>query len=291
MNNPATPAIRHTGVIGLGALGRPVAELLLRAGYAVAVYDVRAAAVSALQAQGATACASPAAVAEQSELIVSLVSDRAQTDDIVFGTNGMQGHLRAHTILALGSTLGPEPVRQIATALEAQAVEVLDIPISGGIIAAQQGALSLMVGGAAATLARALPVLRVFAREITHTGAVGTGQAAKLAHQLVFGLNVMALLEGLSLGVAGGVDATVMKAVLQQGLANSGVLEAWPDLGPRWKGMLEASAPGAALPNLRKDLHLVLEFARELGVSLPIATRGSEVADAGLATGHRDPRL
>ena len=131
----------------------------------------------------------------------------------------------------------------------------------------------------------------VFAREITHTGAAGTGQAAKLAHQLVFGLNVMALLEGLSLGVAGGVDATVMKAVLQQGLANSGVLEAWPDLGPRWKGMLETSAAGAALPNLRKDLHLVLEFARELGVSLPIATLGSEVADAGLATGHRDPRL
>ena len=168
MNNPATPAIRHTGVIGLGALGRPVAELLLKAGYAVAVYDVRAAAVSALQAQGATACASPAAVAEHSELVISLVSDRAQTEDIVFGANGMQGHLRAHTILALGSTLGPEPVRQIATALEAQAVEVLDIPISGGIIAAQQGALSLMVGGAAATLARALPVLRVFAREITH---------------------------------------------------------------------------------------------------------------------------
>ena len=136
MNNPATPAIRHTGVIGLGALGRPVAELLLRAGYAVAVYDVRAAAVSALQVQGATVCESPAAVAEQSELIISLVSDRAQTDDIVFGVNGMQGHLRAHTILALGSTLGPEPVRQIAAALEAQAVEVLDIPISGGKVLA-----------------------------------------------------------------------------------------------------------------------------------------------------------
>jgi 3-hydroxyisobutyrate dehydrogenase-like beta-hydroxyacid dehydrogenase len=106
----------------------------------------------------------------------------------------------------------------------------------------------------------------------------------------VFGLNVMALLEGLSLGIAGGVEPAVMKEVLKQGLANSTVLQVWHDLGPRWKGMLEATAPGATTPNLRKDLHLVLEFARELGVDLPVATKASLTADAGIATGHQDPR-
>ena len=157
-------------------------------------------------------------------------------------------------------------------------------------LAAREGKLSLMVGGRPATLARARPVLGVFANQITRTGDVGAGQAAKLAHQLVFGLNVMALLEGLALGIAGGVAPDVMKEVLKQGLANSTVLQVWHDLGPRWKGMLEASAPGATPPNMRKDLHLVLEFARELGVELHLGTHASQVADAGIATGRDDPR-
>lgn len=279
------------GVIGLGALGAPVSALLLNAGYAVAVYDVRREAVSALKSLGAHACASPAAVAQCSDIVISLVSDRAQTDDIVFGVNGMLAHFRRGAILAIGSTLGPDAVRHIAQALAANNVDVLDIPISGGIVAAREGKLSLMVGGKEGTLARARPVLDVFANQITRAGEVGAGQAAKLAHQLVFGLNVMALLEGLALGAAGGVEPAVMKEVLKQGLANSNVLQVWHDLGPRWKGMLEASAPGAVPPNLRKDLHLVLEFARVLGVELPLGSKASEVADAGSASGHKDPRL
>ena len=129
-------------------------------------------------------------------------------------------------------------------------------------------------------------MLRVFARDITRTGDVGSGQAAKLAHQLVFATNVMALLEGLSLGVAGGVEPAALKQVFKNGLANSAVLQAWDDLGPRWKGMLKATAPGTIPPNMRKDLHLVLEFARELGVTLYIGGQASLIADAGAATGH-----
>jgi 3-hydroxyisobutyrate dehydrogenase-like beta-hydroxyacid dehydrogenase len=279
-----------TGVIGLGALGRPIAELLLKAGHKVAVYDVRSEPVTELKKLGANACASPAEVAQHSDIVISLVSDHAQTDDIVFGTNGMLEHFRRGAILAIGSTLGPAPVQHIADALAVKGVDVLDIPISGGILAAREGTLSLMVGGNQQTLSRALPVLRVFASQITRTGEVGAGQAAKLAHQLVFGLNVMALLEGLSLGIAGGVEPAVMKEVLKQGLANSSVLQVWHDLGPRWKGMLEANAPGVTPPNLRKDLHLVLEFARELGVDLHLGTQASQIADAGIATGRDDPR-
>lgn len=279
-----------TGVIGLGALGRPVSELLLKAGYSVAVYDVRCEPMAELSALGATACASPAEVAQRSDIIISLVSDSAQTDDVVFGAGGMLDHVRHGAILAIGSTLGPAPVQRIAQALAAKGTDVLDIPISGGILAAREGRLSLMVGANQATLARARPVLDVFANRITHTGEVGTGQAAKLAHQLVFGLNVMALLEGLALGMAGGVAPEVMKDVLKKGLADSAVLQAWHDLGPRWKGMLAATAPGAMPANLPKDLHLVLEFARELGVELHLGTLASEIADAGRATGREDPR-
>lgn len=281
----------RVGVIGLGALGRPISELLLKAGYRTAVYDVRREPVQELAALGAFACKSPAALAEQSDLIISLVSDAAQTDAVVSGEKGILDTLQRGSIFATGSTLGPEPVQRIALQIAAKGGDTLDMPISGGILAAREGTLSLMVGGTDKTLERVLPVFRVFARDITHTGAVGSGQAAKLAHQLVFSVNVMALLEGLALGVAGGVAPDIMKNVLKQGLANSTVLQVWQDLGPRWKGMLEALPPDAPLPNMRKDLHLVLELAEALDMPLQIAQHASQVADSGTATGHDDPLL
>lgn len=274
------------GVIGLGALGEPIAGLLLKAGFATSVRDVRREPVERLEKLGARPCASAAEVARRSDLIVSLVLDEAQTMDVVFGNRGLLAELRPGAILAIGSTLGPAPVRKIAAALAVKRAHVLDIPISGGIVAAREGSLSVMAGGEDAVIARAMPVLRTFARDITHTGGVGSGQTAKLAHQLVFGVNVMALLEGLALGVAGGVEADVLKEVLRKGLANSAVLQAWPDLGGRWKAMLAPTAQGAPLPNLRKDLHLVLELAGELGVPLHIASQASRIADAGVATGN-----
>ena len=281
----------NVGVIGLGALGRPISELLLKAGHSVAVYDVRAEPMAALKNAGATACASPAAVAKRSDLIISLVLDQAQTETIVFGADGVLASLQRGAILAIGSTLNPACVRKIAEALTARDAHTLDMPISGGIVAAREGTLSLMAGGPQALLDKALPVLRVFARDITRTGEVGSGQAAKLAHQLVFATNVMALLEGLSLGVAGGVEPAALKQVFKNGLANSTVLQVWDDLGPRWKGMLKATPPDVTPPNMRKDLHLVLEYARELGVNLYLGTQGSMIADAGIASGHDNPLL
>ncbi len=272
----------NVGVIGLGALGRPIAELLVKAGHRVAVYDVRDEPVAALKSAGAIACASPGEVARVSDIVISLVLDGAQTDDVVFASSGVLSELKRGAMLAIGSTLSPAPVRKIAAALAAKGADTLDMPISGGIVAAREGALSLMVGGDQAVLDRALPVLKLFAREITRTGDVGSGQAAKLAHQLVFATNVMALLEGLALGV----EPAALKQVFKSGLANSTVLQVWDDLGPRWKRMLDATPPGTMPPNMRKDLHLVLEFARELGVDLYLGTQASLIADAGIATGH-----
>jgi 2-hydroxy-3-oxopropionate reductase len=148
-----------------------------------------------------------------------------------------------------------------------------------------------MVGGAEDMLARAMPVFRAFAHVIIRAGEVGAGQAAKLAHQLIMGINVMALLEGLALGVAGGAEPAILKQIFRDGIANSNVLQLWPDLGPRWKTMLAPAAPGAELPNLRKDLHTALALAHGLGVSLPIGTQASLIADAGIATGHDNPLL
>src|SRR5688572_7361529 len=281
----------RVGVIGLGALGMPVAGRLVKDGCSVAVFDVRAEPMAALKSAGARACRSAAEVAAQSEIIISLVSDRAQTLDVVFGVDGILSALKPETILVIGSTLGPEPVLAVAQALSAQGAHVIDAPISGGLIAARDGTLSLMLGARPDVIERALPVLSVFARTMTRAGDVGAGQTAKLAHQLVFSVNVMGLLEGLSLGVAGGIDPDVLKEILRAGIANSSVLQLWDELGPRWKGMLEPTPAGVTPPNMRKDLHLVLELARELGANLFVATQASLVADAGVACGRDDPRI
>ncbi len=281
----------NVGVIGLGVIGKPIAERLIAAGFRVFVYDVRDEPVAALQAAGATACASSADVAGRSDIIISLVLDRAQTDDVVFGARGILQSIRPGTLFATGSTLGPAPVRAIADALAAKGCASIDMPITGGYLAAYEGKLSLMVGGAEDTLALAMPVFNAFAHIVTRAGDVGAGQAAKLAHQLIMSVNVMALLEGLALGVAGGVAPDILRQIIRDGIANSSVLQLWEGLGPRWKQMLASSAPGAPLPNMRKDLHTVLEFAHELGIKLPIGTQASLIADAGVATGHDNPLL
>ena len=279
------------GVIGLGVLGQPMAERLRSQGFEVAVYDVRAEPVAALVRAGATACDSPADLAQRSDFIFTLVANEAQTEEAIAGADGILGQLRPGTIVAIGSTLGPAPVQALARAIAERGGETLDAPISGGFLAAREGTLSMMIGGSEAVLARAQPVLGAVASKITRAGDIGAGQAAKLAHQLVFALNVMALLEGLALGAAAGVDPGVLKAILKDGIANSGVLGLWHDLGPRWKAMLKATPAGATPPNMRKDLHLVLEMARELGVNLYMGTQGSLIADGGVATGHDNPAL
>ena len=281
----------NVGVIGLGIIGKPIAERLVKAGFRVAVHDVRDEPVAELKNAGATACASSAEVASRSDIIISLVLDRAQTNDVVFGEKGVIQTIRPGTLFATGSTLGPAPVRSIAAALAAKGCMTLDMPITGGYPAAYEGKLVLMIGGAQDALERALPVFRAFANNILRVGDIGAGQVAKLAHQLVMSVNVIALLEGLSLGVAGGVEPAILKQIFRDGLANSGVLQVWDGLGPRYKSMLKPAPPGASLPNLRKDLHSALELAHELGVASYLGTQASLIADAGIATGHDNPLL
>jgi 2-hydroxy-3-oxopropionate reductase len=283
--------IQQVGVIGLGVIGKPIAERLLKAGYSVSVNDVRPEPVTALQAQGARACTCAREVAEHSDLILGLVSDAPQTADIVHGENGIVHGLRANAIFATGSTLGPQPVQDAARVLAAKGCATIDMPITGGYLAAAEGKLSLMLGGDEVVITRATPAFRAFASTLIRAGDIGAGQAAKLAHQLVMSINILGLLEGLTLGVQGGVAPGVLRDILKSGLANSTVLDVWRDMGPRWKGMLKPADPSAPLPNIRKDLHSALELAKTLELALPIGTLASALADRGKAVGHADPAL
>ncbi|MGH8665804.1 MAG: NAD(P)-dependent oxidoreductase [Burkholderiales bacterium] len=279
------------GVIGLGVIGKPIAERILGAGHPLAVHDIRPEPLVELGRWGAVVCATPAQVAERSDLVISLVVDETQTHEVLFGAHGIVQSVRPGTVIAIGSTLGPLPLRRMGSALHGHGCDTIDMPISGGYIAAREGKLSLMVGATPPVLERALPVLRAFANVVIHAGDIGAGQAAKLAHQLVLTINAMALLEGLSLGAAAGVDPAVLKRIMQSGLAGSTVLQVWEELGPRWKTMFEATPPGVTPPNLRKDLHTALALGHQLGVPLFLGTQASLIADSGIATGHDNPAL
>ena len=279
------------GVIGVGMIGKPIVECLVRGGFSVAAYDVRADALNELPSRNITVCESCADVASRADLVISLVRDGLETLDVVSGAKGIAESIRSGSIFAIGSTVAPSLMKEVAKRLAAKGCETLDIPITGGVIAAREGKLVLMVGGPQATLERALPAFRTFASIVTRTGELGTGQTAKIAHQLVMGINIMALLEGLSLAAAGGVEPAIMKQIIGDGIANSGVLRLWNEFGQRWKWMFQPQAPGSDIPILRKDQHLGLELARELGVPLYLATQASLIADAGVATGHDNPAL
>src|SRR5689334_20101408 len=205
------------GVTGVGMIGKPIAECLARAGFPVAAYDIRADALMDLPARNITVCKSCADVASRADLVISLVRDGTETLEVVSGAKGILESIRPGSIFAIGSTVAPSLVKEVSQRLTARGCETLDIPITGGVIAAREGKLVLMAGGPQATLERALPAFRAFANIITRTGELGTGETAKIAHQLVMSMNIMALLEGLSLAAAGGVEPAIMKQIIGDG--------------------------------------------------------------------------
>ncbi len=281
----------HVGVIGLGVIGYPIAKRLVEAGFSTFVFDVRREPVDQLQALGALACNSSAEVATHSDVVISLVADEPQTLEVISGKLGLLSQLKSGTILMIGSTLGPESVVRLANSVAQKACVTIDMPITGGFVAAEKGELTLMLGGNNTVIETVMPVMQAFASRIIRAGDIGAGQSAKLAHQIVMGINILGLLEGLALGVASGVAPQVMRQILEGGLANSQVLQVWDDMGERWKSMLKAQEGNVPLPNLRKDFHSALQQAQELGLDLPLATLGSRLADTAKATGHEDPSL
>jgi 3-hydroxyisobutyrate dehydrogenase-like beta-hydroxyacid dehydrogenase len=283
--------IRKVGLIGLGTLGKPMAKNLVKAGFDLAVYDIRKEPVKELEAAGATPCVSASELAARSEALVSMVLNISQTEEVIFGSQGVMTGVRPGTRLVIGSTIGPGPMRSIARALEPKGVTVIDAALSGGYPSAEKGALTVMIGGDSEALDDVMPVLQAVGSTILRAGAVGDAQAAKLANNLTQAINIIALLEGLALGIAAGVEPGTLKEILRKSSGNSYVLEVWEKLGPRWKKRLARRQREEQVPNLCKDLRLAVDFARELGVPLPVGSLASAIWEGGIATGHDDPRI
>jgi 2-hydroxy-3-oxopropionate reductase len=256
--------LERIGFIGLGIMGRPMALNLRKAGYALWVYARRANLMEPLLRAGAVACSSPQAVAEQTEIIITMVADTPDVEEVILGKKGIIHGAKASSLVIDMSSIAALTTRRIATALAEKGIEMLDAPVSGGDKGAMAGTLAIMVGGKSAQFERALPLFKVLGENIVHVGEQGAGQIAKTCNQLIVSQTLAAIGEAFILAKAAGVDPTKVRTALLGGFAGSRILEVH---GQR---MLERNfQPGFKTKLHHKDIKIALQTAHELGVAIP----------------------
>ena len=277
----AVLAGQTVGFIGLGLMGRGMACNLLRAGARLFVNDLDSAAVAGIAAEGAIAKETPAAVAAESAMVIVMVTDTPAAESVLLGAGGVLEGLEPGVLVIDMGTTAATATRHFAERIRAAGGEYVDAPVSGGMIGARDGTLSIMAGGTEAAVERARPVLDVLGSRLTHVGPVGAGQVAKAANQIIVGLTIGAVAEGLALARRAGVDPARVREALMGGFADSRILEV------HGKRMIENDfEPGAHCTVQQKDLSQALRLARELDQELPATRLCLELYDKLIAEGH-----
>lgn len=269
------------GFIGLGAMGNPMARHLHARGLLVAVGNRTQAKADALaQELGVAAPATPAELAVQCDVIALCVTADA---DVLATADALAPHLRPGTIVIDHSTVAPDTAKRAAATLAAAGAQFLDAPVSGGVEGAKNGRLSVMVGGDAAALERARPVLEAYALRITHMGPVGAGQATKAINQVLVAGIAQAVCEGLALGEALGLEPERLLPTLGAGAAGNWFLE------KRGATMLrDEFAVGFKLGLLHKDLGIVRRIAEGAGTDRSVIEKSLADYAELMARGHGD---
>lgn len=269
------------GFVGLGAMGDPMARHLHARGLLAAVGNRTQAKADALaRALGVAAPAAPAELAAQCEVIALCVTADA---DVLATVQALAPHLRPGAIVIDHSTVAPDTAKRAAATLAAAGAQFLDAPVSGGVEGAKNGRLSVMVGGDAAALERARPVLEAYALRITHMGAVGAGQATKAINQVLVAGIAQAVCEGLALGEALGLEPERLLPTLGAGAAGNWFLE------KRGATMLrDEFAVGFKLGLLHKDLGIVRRIAEGAGTDRSVIEKSLADYAELMARGHAD---
>lgn len=276
------------GLVGTGLMGSAVARRLLAHGWRVVAWNREAEALAPLLVLGATEAASPRAVTEAADIVLTCVLDTAAVGDCVWGLDGIAAGRGARLLVDL-STIDPAATRDFAARLRAaNSMGWVDAAVSGGPAAAEAGRLTLMAGGEPGDLEAAAPVLSVLASNITRMGPVGAGQTAKLVNQALVGAGFVLMAEALAMAEAAGLDAARLPACLAGGLADSALLaQVYPAMQAR-----RFEPPLGYARQLDKDLRAVCAFARGLGLALPAveAAAACFAAFVGDGNGMEDSR-
>ncbi|HEY8283517.1 MAG TPA: NAD(P)-dependent oxidoreductase [Chloroflexota bacterium] len=277
-------ARQRVGFIGIGVMGQPMCLNLLKAGFPLTVYSRRPESAAAVAAAGATRVASPRAVAEGSDVVITMVTSSPDVEAVVLGPDGVLEGSREGLILVDMSTIAPAVARRVAEAAAARGVAMLDAPVSGGSQGAEAGALSIMAGGDAEVFAQVLPIFQAMgaAEKIFHVGSSGSGQVVKLINQHLCGVIAAADAEAFILGVKAGADVATMAKII--GVSSGGNWQLANPVALRaFTGTFE---PGFFTDLLLKDLDLVLELAAEQGVATPLAEKARALYERARAAGY-----
>jgi 3-hydroxyisobutyrate dehydrogenase len=258
---------QRVAFLGLGVMGYPMAGWLGRAGHDVTVYNRTAAKAQAwVTAHGGAAAATPAAAVASADFVFTCVGDDPDLRAVVLGSGGALAAMRSGAVFVDHTTASAGLAREIAAAGRTRGVHCLDAPVSGGQAGAEQGRLTVMVGGDADAFARAEPVIRAYAHNVRLVGAAGSGQLTKMVNQIAIAGVVQGLAEALNFAVKAGLDPAAVIEVISKGAAQSWQME------NRWRTMVDGKFDfGFAVEWMRKDLRICIQEARNNGAELPIA--------------------
>jgi len=269
--------------IGMGTMGAPMALNILKAGHAVTVHNRTREREEELEKAGARRAASPKEAAADAEVVITCVADTPDVESVILGDHGVIHGARPGTVVVDMSTISPAATRHIASALSEKNIRMMDAPVSGGSEGAQQGTLTIMVGGEAADVQKVKPVLEAMGKTITHIGPVGAGQLTKAINQIIIASTFLGVAEGLMLGVKAGLDMDKVVQALSGGAAGSWVLQNRSD------NMIRNTYPlGFRVKLHYKDLRIALDAARELGVAIPGTALVEQLETALISQGYGD---
>ena len=275
--------MERIGFVGLGTMGAAMAANLRRAGFEVTVWNRTPGRAGPLLELGAAEAPTPAAVAAASDVVVVCVSDTPDVEAVLFAPDGVAGGVATGGLVIDCSTIAPGATREYAARLRELGVGFVDAPVSGGSEGAVNATLTIFVGGEAADVTRAMPVLEAMGRTITHFGPAGSGQAVKAVNQVVIAGAYLGVAEGIVLALKAGLDATAVAGALGGGAARSWVLE------NRSGRMIDNEYPLGFRTSLHlKDLAIALDLARSVGATLPVAGLAAQLEAGLIARGKGD---
>ncbi len=270
------------GFIGLGIMGKPMVRNLMKAGNTVTVYDIVGTSVEEMATEGAIPASSSSEVASKNSLIITMVPDSADSEAAILGANGVLEGAASGSVVIDMSSIAPASSQKIAAGCEAQGVDFLDAPVSGGEPGAVSGTLAIMVGGKKDVYDKYVDVFAPMG-SATFCGDYGAGNTTKLANQIMVAINIAAVGEALVLAKKAGLDPNVVFDAVKGGLAGSNVLNA---KGPM---MIEGNFnPGFRISLHQKDLNNALQTARELSVPLPFTALAQQVIGSLMNEGKGD---
>ncbi len=281
-----TTTPQRVGVIGLGAMGLGTATFLLESGLDVTGCDITPKACRAFESRGGHSVGSPAALAEHCDIVLLVVVNADQVDAVLFGEQGLVGRMAQGGLVMQCATVAPSFARRLAERLEAEGLQMLDAPISGGAAKARDGQLSVMASGAEAAFAKAAPVLDAMAATVYRLGdEPGVGSSMKLVNQLLAGVHIASAAEAMALGIRMGLDPDTVFDVITHSAGNSWMFE------NRIPHILKGDyTPLSAVDIFVKDLNIVHETGRELALPTPVAASALQqfTAAKGAGFGRED---